>query len=429
MGLDDIVNENNYPIVFIGAGISKRYLKNSMSWNDLLQEYWNKTFKDSKFYSRLHELTSKYPNLPREDQDFKANTIIAREIEKKFDELFFSESLKVTDLTTQKAQENRISPFKFDLCNKLKSYIIKDDIRDSTEFNEFKKLLSKAKIIVTTNYDSFIEDLVPDSKVYVGQEGFFDETSNWSEIYKIHGSITNQNSIVITDEDYEKYDQKSILISAKILSAMITSPIVFIGYSLTDRNVRKLLTDFSSQLPKEDPRTSANRILLVEYDMNNPKLDEHIIQDKETGLTYTSLSTDNYTEIFSKLNTINQGASPKEVRKYTSLIRKLVEVSGQKGQLESVLVSPEKLDDINDQINQGKHIVVALGDKRYIMAYPDYLSYIRNYFTDGNEYSPNIALSFVANYSNSMAKIPFSKYLKLVDFNSISLKKKGTGKN
>ncbi|VDZ04807.1 Uncharacterised protein [Escherichia coli] len=33
----------NYPIVFIGSGISKRYLENYPTWEELLNEYWKIT--------------------------------------------------------------------------------------------------------------------------------------------------------------------------------------------------------------------------------------------------------------------------------------------------------------------------------------------------------------------------------------------------
>ncbi|MCV5209261.1 SIR2 family protein, partial [Escherichia coli] len=82
-------------------------------------------------------------------------------------------------------------------------------------------------------------------------------------------------------DDYEKYDNKSILISAKILSNMIKNPIVFLGYSLTDRNVKKLLSDFSSQLPREDGRKSAERIILIEYKENEQEVVPKQITDQQ----------------------------------------------------------------------------------------------------------------------------------------------------
>ncbi|KAF0375331.1 SIR2 family protein [Pediococcus acidilactici] len=425
MGLKEIIDNNSYPIIFIGSGMSKRYLKDSESWEELLQLYWERLNSDTSFYSKLHDISKKYSTLPRDELEFQANTEIATIIQKDFDDKFYNNELKVAGLTSKDAYTQKISPFKFDLSNHFSKQKLREDI-NVEEYNQFKILLSKAKIIVTTNYDQLIETCLQQQtghmpKVFIGQNGFFDETDNWSELYKIHGSSSAPNSLVITHKDYENYDKRSILISAKILSTMISSPIVFLGYSLTDRNVRKLLSDFSSQLPQEDTRKSANRILVVEYENKRSTLKETIINDRSLDFTYTSIQTDNYTQLFTQLNKIDQGATPLEVRKYSSLIKKLVEDSGKKGELESVLVSAENLDKIDDQISQGRRIVVALGDSKYIYKYPDLLSYIKDYFLNTNNYLPAVALSFAAHDNNKNTKIPFAKYWNNVDLAKLKL--------
>lgn len=425
MGLKEIVDNNSYPIIFVGSGMSKRYLKDSESWEELLQSYWERLNSDTPFYSELHDISKKYSALTQDEQEFRANTEIAAIIQKNFDDKFYSGELNVDGLTPKEAYTKKISPFKFDLSNHFTKKKLREDINPE-EYSQFKILLSKAKIIVTTNYDQLIESCLQQQtehmpKVFVGQNGFFDETDNWSELYKIHGSVSEPNSLVITHKDYENYDNRSILISAKILSTMISSPIVFLGYSLTDRNVRKLLSDFSSQLPREDTRKSANRILIIEYKKERATLKESIINDRSLDFTYTSIQTDNYTQLFTQLNEIDQGATPLEVRKYNSLIKKLVEDSGRQGKLESVLVSAENLDKIDDQINQGRHIVVALGDSKYIYVYPDLLSYIKDYFLNTNNYLPAVALSFAAHDNNKKTKIPFAKYWNNVDLTTLKL--------
>jgi hypothetical protein len=40
MTLEELVSTNRYPIVFIGSGISKRYLSGSPSWDELLSILW-----------------------------------------------------------------------------------------------------------------------------------------------------------------------------------------------------------------------------------------------------------------------------------------------------------------------------------------------------------------------------------------------------
>ncbi|EFN7311025.1 hypothetical protein EJO63_25870, partial [Escherichia coli] len=164
---------------------------------------------------------------------------------------------------------------------------------------------------------------------------------------------------------YEKYDNKSILISAKILSNMIKNPIVFLGYSLTDRNVKKLLSDFSSQLPREDGRKSAERIILIEYKENEQEVVPKQITDQQLQITYTSVKTDNYKQIYDEISAVDEGLSPYDVLRYQRAIKTLIINEGEKGHLDTLLVSPSDLDRLEESVKQGKNLVVALGDKKY----------------------------------------------------------------
>lgn len=291
MSLQDIVTENHYPIVFIGSGMSKRFLDSFPSWNELLTEYWQKIGKKQNFFSFLHEITEQHPAESKTEQDFIANVQAASYIERKFNQLFFDEKISIEGLNLETAQTQRISPFKKDVANRFTKYSLRSG--NNAEYSLFVAMLQKARMIVTTNYDTFLEDSITnysDQKptVFVGRNSFFDSSDGWSEIYKIHGSVTEPNSIVITAKDYDLYDRNSVLVSAKILTSMIDSPIIFFGYSMTDRNVRKVLDDFSSQLPQEDPRKSANRIFVVERDEGQDNVNEMIVSDPSLhNLTYT----------------------------------------------------------------------------------------------------------------------------------------------
>ncbi|MCC4347425.1 SIR2 family protein [Limosilactobacillus reuteri] len=357
---------------------------------------------------------------------FFSNLILQTTIKNKFDELFFDEKVNVDGLSIKDAQKNRISPFKWDLANRFKKIDLKESI-DLDELSLYEQLLKKSRIIVTTNYDSFIENILiqkfnQNPTIYVGNKGFFDNTNGWSEIYKIHGSTTDPKSIVITKEDYDEYDKNSVLISAKILSSMIDSPIIFLGYSLQDRNIRNLLSDFSKQLPAEDPRKSANRIFVINRKENEKALDERIYTLEDSNITCTLIDTDNYKELFKKLLKINEGATPYEVKKYQRLIRKLIISSGQKGSLHSVMISPDNLDTLENKIDQNDPVVMALGEAKYFYVYPDLLSYIEDYFNNTNKYAPEVALAFAAREGNSRTRIPFSKYWhKIANLEEINL--------
>lgn len=49
MGIKNIIQENHYPIVFIGSGIEKRYLKDFPNWTSLLETFWNQIGEKRNF--------------------------------------------------------------------------------------------------------------------------------------------------------------------------------------------------------------------------------------------------------------------------------------------------------------------------------------------------------------------------------------------
>lgn len=417
--LKDIVENNSYPIVFIGSGMSKRYLEDFPTWGDLLQEYW-KQIGESKsifqFMRNLEQTDEEVKNTTEDKKEFLINIKTATYIKKRFDDLFYAGEIVIDGLTDKEAYLNKISPFKYSITKRFSSYTIKDEMKE--EIEEYKKFLSKAKVIVTTNYDTLVEDLLSSINqkptVYIGQRGFFDETYNWSELFKIHGDVNDPSSIVITEDDYKTYDENSILISAKILSNLINSPIIFVGYSLTDRNVQKLLTDFSSQLPNDDLRKNTNRITVVEFQLNTDEFDEQTINNPILGISHSIIKTDNYMKLFQLLGKIDQGLTPYEVNRFEATVKKIVMTAGEAGKLDSFLVSSRNLDTLPEDIKK-RRIVVALGDKKNMFVNPGYVDYVEDYFNDGATFLPDVALRFIAN-ENPQARIPFVKYLKDIDF-------------
>lgn len=416
--IKDIIENNSYPIVFIGSGMSKRYLKNFPTWPALLQEYWKQIEEPISIFQFMRKLErSEIPETATDSEKaFLINVKTATYIQQKFDDLFYNGTISVEGLTDEEAYSNKISPFKYSIARRFSNYQIKNDMVE--EIEEYKNFLSKAKVIVTTNYDTLTEDLLAEldkrPTVYVGQKGFFDETYNWSELFKIHGDVNDPSSIIITEEDYKSYDKNSILISAKILSNLIQSPIIFSGYSLTDRNVQKLLVDFASQLPNDDMRKNNNRITVVEYEKDNHDFTEQIVNNPSLNISHSILKTDNYKQIFSDIGKINQGLTPYEVNRFQESVKTIVVTAGKIGKLDSYLVSPQNLDTLPEDIKK-RRIVVALGDKKNMFVNPSYIDYVEDYFKDGGTFLPEVALRFIAN-ENTQARIPLVKYLKDVDY-------------
>lgn len=111
------------------------------------------------------------------------------------------------------------------------------------ELDALKKMGPHA--VITTNYDALLEPLFPQYEVVVGQCVFRHSSLVAGEIFKIHGSIAKPESIVLTNEDYVVFNEDKKYLSAKLLTYFAEHPLLFIGYSATDQNIKNILYDMS----------------------------------------------------------------------------------------------------------------------------------------------------------------------------------------
>ena len=105
------------------------------------------------------------------------------------------------------------------------------------------------KQIFTTNYDSYIEDAYADGCNVIREEkDLVGCTDNKVQIYKLHGDFVNQDALVITQDDYDDFfdHRKNSLIWAPLKLAMMNTHVVFIGYSLDDNNVYRIIQNIES---------------------------------------------------------------------------------------------------------------------------------------------------------------------------------------
>lgn len=415
--LEHLKSNNEFPIIFIGSGITRRYFKDAPTWDNLLQKLWEESNIDSSYLARFNELEKD------KNTSFDIYTNLAEEIEKKFDSEFYNGKITLKNLSPEQAHKGKISPFRCRIAEIYSNLQLKDGIEE--ELALFQQMLQKARLIVTTNYDGFIEKQFDNRiKVRIGNKGLFENTADINELYKIHGSIDDPNSIVITTSDYEKLKRTSAIVNAKILSKLTESPILFLGYSLTDENIRCLLKDLADNMPFsiED---AARRIGVVDYKKGQSKVSEVICDT--FGVHYTQLSTDNYSEIYEKVAEIDQGVSPSEIAKYQAAFRKIIDIKGKKGELKNVLTSFVNLDKLPDELKK-RNLVVAFGDNRYLYKYPSYADYVKSYFLEEDDMPLEIAIKFITNLSPQSA-LPISKYLlKLKNNGGITLTERDKNK-
>lgn len=331
--LERLVKENIPPALFIGSGITKRYISNYPNWLDFIIQLGNMVGL-SEF-----EIRSQY-NAYKAEELTESEAILhtTLSIENKLQELIRNgQANKVfSDAEQQEILANNYSNIKY-----LASKIFKDATIDAdlpeykhTELRLFSQLKSNIPYVFTTNYDDFLENIFSDYKCFISQSDYlYNNNSEYAEIYKLHGSYKEPNSMVFTENDYRLFEEQSYISISKLVCVLSERPIIFMGYSLNDPDILDILNKMTSCLDEKHIKQFEKNLIVINWDDGNLSLPVHkytINLDKSKSLTFTYVSTDNYCRVLYYINRIQPTAKFSEVRKFRKLLKELVDTNDKK---------------------------------------------------------------------------------------------------
>lgn len=362
----------NHPILFVGTGISLRYVKESYTWDNLLAKVSFDLTHNEEFYFDLKHKHTAYS---------KVNYLtLASELEVIFNEKLATaeerngQFKEINDLFYENMRNNvSSSRFKIYITQLLKEITFREDKNGELELLKFSR--KNIASVITTNYDDLIEKVFEFEKL-VGNDILL--SNPYGSVYKIHGCCSDASKIIITQEDYEAFDRKYELIRAQLLSLFIHNPIIFLGYSVTDENIRKILrTIFSYVEPNSEQASKIrNNFLLVEFDSgsNNKEVTDHeIVIDEFNTIRINKLKTDDYSAIYHAISELVLPITALDIRKVQNVVRDIY--AGSEAGAVKVSIT-ENLDELK---NSEK--ILAIGSQKTIQYHfqtaPELMS---NYF-------------------------------------------------
>lgn len=241
------------PIIFAGAGLSKRYMEGP-SWIELLSGIAadNPHVKKSIAY-----YLQKHQNLLE----------VGEQLVDDFHTWAWSEG---REYFTEALFEANVRPKEF-LKHYVASYLT---ARTPTEIESLQadhdeiRLLKETRphSVITTNYDTLCELIFPDYTRIVGQKIIRSPGLSIGEIFKIHGCVTDPSEIVLTKSDYSDWSIRKKYLSAKLLTYFLEHPVLIVGYGAQDPNVLAILRDIDEILAS--PGAVVPNIFYVIYDEN-----------------------------------------------------------------------------------------------------------------------------------------------------------------
>jgi hypothetical protein len=339
------------PFLFIGTGMSKRYI-DAESWDDLLR--WAASLTDEPY--SYYEQKAKRESSPEVEN---LSPLIGSLIDDAFNKIWWKDD-KYSGERKRLERKDAIpeSPLKHQVAKRMRK-VSNRDFPDKHE--EEIEVLRDATVdgIITTNYDTILEDrLFEKYTSYSGQDAvIFAEQHAVAEIYKIHGSATDPESLVLTAQDYQAFNGRNAYLAAKLITIFLEHPVIFLGYSISDPNVQTILASVIRCL--EDPerlKKLGERLIFVEYNQKDepPEVGPSSRLVQKRDLKLTRVKAHDFTPIFRALAERKRHLNAKLVRQVKEEMYELVRTNDPQGKLH--VLDIEDLDEYDDV-----EIVVGVG--------------------------------------------------------------------
>lgn len=351
MRIEDVVEKfNTTPFFFWGSGITRRYF-NLPDWKGLLSHFAKEIRDDDLAYS-FYENRANKENNP-EGLFPKVAELIQNDYEEKW---FENAALRHIDDEGLEMVKNGVSPFKAEISQYIKeNSVINEAYREEIDMVSSLAVKNIAGVI-TTNYDTFIEDHFKGYAKYVGQKQLiFSTIQEVAEIYKIHGSVENPESIVINEKDYKDFAANSEYLAAKLMTIFMEYPIIFMGYSISDSNVQRIIKSIVNCLDEKQVNLLENRFVFVEYQKGKvgATVTPYTIMIDDKPLTMTKIEIDDFKLLYRALEGKKAKLPVKVLRRFKQELYDFT--------VTSTPTSHMRVAGIDDQRVADEELVMAIG--------------------------------------------------------------------
>lgn len=343
---------NRVPFLFVGSGLSMRYM-DTENWRGLLEWVCESVGEPMKpFYSYMQQA--------RTEQRDSVNELyprIATLMERDFVLALDNPAIVGWAQRHVEGLNAGIPAMKIYIADHL-SEAHPDG--DNAELRMLQKASRHVAGVITTNYDRLMEDHVfPGYQAYVRQEDLlFSQLTGIGEIYKIHGSVEDPDSMILDEKDYKHLAERQQYLLSKILTIFGEYPIIFLGYSMRDQDIRDIITAIAQCAGERRVREMSERFIFVEHS-NTPEIQTAIYDVGSQNVEMTRIGTSDFTPIYKAIAATNMKYAPKVLRQIT---QQLYEASYTGGEATQVVFAD--LQDL-DELPQDKEIVVGVGIKNY----------------------------------------------------------------
>ncbi len=254
-------HNENYLSIFAGAGISAE--SKLPKWCDLINELQKCLYGDTK-----------------KNEDY---LVLAEKFYNQFGESFYYQTLR--SLIPNSAKRND-----------LHLEIVKLNIKN----------------LITTNWDNLFEQVINEEGRFfniIKSDKDIGGSTGFAKFIKMHGSL-DENNIVFKEQDYLEYSNIFPLIENYIKGVFSTDVVILLGYSLSDQNVKQIISWVNSHSKSVKP------IYFIKTAKEFDRIEFEFYKNKNIHILYTqehSGKQGHYEELIKFLKEIK--AKPTDISK------------------------------------------------------------------------------------------------------------------
>ncbi|MBZ7951835.1 SIR2 family protein [Campylobacter sp. RM9939] len=236
-------HDGNYLSIFAGAGISAN--SGLPEWGTLMKDISKELYGDKKDKKDKKDKENK--------EDKEDNLVLAEKFYNQFGENYYYQ--------------------------KLNEYVPND-----AKPHELHKKIVKLnpKNLITTNWDNLFEKAIDEEGCFyniIKKDEDIGFATGFSKLIKMHGSLEDYN-IVFKEEDYLRYSDNFPLIENYIKGIFSTDLVLLMGYSLSDNNVKQIISWINSKANNIKP------IYFIKIDKNFDHLEFDFYKNKNIYILY-----------------------------------------------------------------------------------------------------------------------------------------------
>ena len=383
---------NAHPFLFVGSGFSHRYL-GTADWKGLVSQFASQSKPETAFAFEWYKNEVTAAGIAPE----MLLPVITQQVEKDYARRMLSDDA-FHALRTKYEKEIRdgVSPLKLGVADFFDSQQVGFGTpKHPEEVSALGHARKNVAGIITTNFDRYLERLFPDHEPYIGQNQLlFNQSYGVGEIYKIHGCVSDPASLVLTQSDYEAYTSRNAYLSAKLMTTFLEHPIIFIGYSITDANIRMIFKDIANCLNSSQLATLSDRLIFVQRSKAGRPEGISTVRDSfgTKFLEFKQVVLPDFTPLYKAIATLRSSYPPKVLRKLKKDVYELVQSTSPKERIRVI-----DIDDATDmdtvEFVMGVGISTQLAGQGY--GGVEVIDLIEDLIYDGTKFEPKAVVEIV----------------------------------